>query len=933
MALERKDIATDEALQTPLRLADNIAVALGQNEKLLLSFKELNKTLESATSAGKVKKQVDELTLAEKELVKVQNQIAVAQAKNTDEYRKEEAQLLKVKNELKQKTVLGDRDAKSITAQTASNKLLRAALEANRKAYNDLENAEARASKEGLELKKVIDSQAEAVKEAAFSTGKFNDNVGNYPNSMGKATAAFQAASPAVSGFVQTIITATKAVLAFIATPLGLFVAGIALAIAPLISYLRNTGDGMDYVEKKTTGLKNGFGALIDALNETGKQTFDNGLSLGKFAEILLKSNPIVVAFTAQIEIMRKAFPGLAKRFDEAREAGEQFADVMDEINTQREFDAVAFAKEENAIKRLVLQSKNRTLSEEERIALVDEALNKESALSLKRIASAEAELGAVVNLAKSRIKLKEEFESEEEAALALADAADKTNTEIKTQLLDALKALEAARGEDIALVEKLENNRDKLLDDAAAKDQKRKDEALKRQQRLNDAIFMLEEIRLNREIKAAPDIDSRVDKELELEDLRRKKLLASDDLLAKEREAIEQKSEDVKTGIRTKGAEDQIKLLEDQITKTIQLRQAALDQEIAAIQDAAIKAGTKTADIDKQIQEARRRNAEETIRLTIEQTQKILAIEGLSAEERAKLEQELAKLKINLTNVVYQNLGDKEKESIENTRRTLEQIKGIYQNFASSIGDLLGSFTERRLQDIDIEEKALTDQRDRDLANAGDNANAKAAIDREYERKKVELDKKRVEAQIRQAKFDKVAGLLNVGINTAVNITKVFPNFALMALAAVLGGIQAAAIIAKPLPKYAHGTRNHPGGLAWVGDGGGAELIKTGGRTILSPASATLMDLPAGAEVIPHRESMRQLALSRIQPEILGTREDAGIGKLIKSVDKLGADIRGSRGPQINHIREGSVLYEARKEGEEFTKIVRRLSLGKYLD
>lgn len=942
-ATTRQDIITDEGLQAPLMLADNIAVALGQNEKLLTSFKELNKTLESATSAGKVKKQVDELTLAEKELVKVQNQIAVAQAKNTDEYRKEEAQLIKVKKELKEKTALGDRDARSVNAQNASIKVLNAALQKNKDAYKALTTEEERASKEGQELLRIIQAQDKEFKDLNKTLGEHQANVGNYPGQLDKANAAAGALTPRLYAMGQGILTATKAAVAFIATPLGLILTGIALALAPLVSYLRNTGDGMDFVEKKTTGLKNGFGALLDAVNETGQSVFDTDTSLGKFVKTMFTANPIVLQFVGAIELLRAAFPGLAKRFDEARQAGERFADLMDEINTQREFDAVAFAKEENAIKRLVLQSKNRTLTEEQRIALVDEALSKESALSLKRVQSAQSELGAVVNLAKSRIKLEQQYENEEEAALALAEAADKSNTEIKAQLLDALKALETARGEDIAITEKLENQRDKLLDDAAAKDEKRKEEALKRQQRLNDAIFALEEIRLNREIKQAPDIDTRVNKEIELEDLRRKKLLANDDLIAKEREAIEQKSEDTKNGIRTKGAEDQLKAQEAHIQKTIQARQAALDVEIAMIQEAAIKAGTKTADVDKLILEAKKRNAEETIRLSIEQAERILAIEGLTTEERAKLEQELAKLKINLTNTVYQNLTDKEKESIENTRKTLDTIRQIYQDFSTAVGDLFGSLTDRRVQELDLQQQAIEEQRDKDLLNAGDNAKAKEGIEKNYQAQLAELEKKKIAAQQRQARFDKALALINVGINTAAGITKTIAQLGLplaipfIALAAALGAIQAAAIIAKPIPKYAHGTSNHPGGLAVVGDGGGAELIRTGGRAILSPASATLMDLPAGAEVIPHRETMRRLALSNIQPEILGTREDAGLGvkiiqSLEKSVGKLGEDIRASR-VQINHIREGSVLYEARKEGETFTKIVRKMSLGKYID
>jgi hypothetical protein len=942
-ATSRQDIITDDGLQAPLMLANNIAVALGQNEKLLTSFRDLNKTLESATSAGKVKKQVEELTLAEKELVKVQNQISVAQAKNTDEYRKEEAQLVKVKKELKEKTALGDRDARSVNAQNAAIKVLEAALNKNRDAYKNLANEEARASKEGQELLNIIQQQDKEVKKLNGDIGDHTDSVGHYELALGKGKAAADAIIPSWAGMARGIMTATKAAIAFIATPLGLFVTGIALALAPLVSYLRNTGDGMDYVEKKTTGLKNGFGALLDAVNETGQSIFDGDTGLGKFAKTMVMSNPVVLSLMGSIKLLRAAFPELAKRFDEAREAGEEFADVMDEINTQREFNAVAFLKEENAIKKLVLQAKNRTATEQERIALVDEALDKESTLSLKRVESAKTELGTVVNLAKSRIKLKEAYENEEEAALALAEAADKSNSELKTQLLDALKALEQARGEDIALVEKLENHRDKLLDDAAAKDEKRKEEALKRQERLNDAIFALDEIRLQREIKAAPDIESRIDKEVELEVLRKNKLLAVDGLLAKEREVIEQKSQDVIKGIRTKGAEDQIKEQEAQIIKTIQGRKDALDAEIAAIQDAAIKAGTKTAEVDKQILEAKKRNAEETIRLSIEQAERILAVEGLSAEERAKIDQELAKLRINLTNTVYSNLTDKEKESIEQTKATLATIKSIYQDFSAAIGDLFGSITDRRLQELDLEQRALEEQRDRDLLNAGDNAKAKEGIEASYQAKLAELDKKKLAAQQRQAKFDKALALLNVGINTGAAIVMTMRNLGLpaalpfMALAAALGAIQAAAIIAKPIPKYAHGVKSHPGGPAIVGDGGGAELIRTGGRAILSPSSATLIDLPAGAEVIPHRETMRQLALANIQPEVLGTREDAGLGvkiiqSLEKSVGKLGEDIRASK-VQINHMREGSVLYEARKEGETFTKTVRRMSLGRWIE
>lgn len=935
MATERKDIITDDALRAPLDLADNVAVALLQNEKLLASFRELNTTLGAANSTGKVKKQVEELTLAEKELVKVQNQIAVAQAKNTDEYRKEEAQLQKVKKAIKEKTTLGDRDAKSVNAQNASYKVLRAALEANRAAYNDLAGAEQRASKEGQDLLRIIEDQDKAVKKGAAEVGKFNDNVGNYPTTMGKATAAFNTLTPSVSGFTQTILTATKATLAFLATPLGLFLGTIAVLLGPVISYLRNTGDGMDLVEKKTQGVKNAFAVLGDAVNEFGRQVLDNEVTLSSFTKTAGKFFSVVISgsnggASAILEFQRQ-FPELAARMGEAAKAGEEFADAMDEIETRRAFQAVSNEKEENAIKRLIIQSKDRTKTEQERIDLIDQALDKESNLSLTRVKNAQDELGAVVNLAKSRVKLTEEFENEEEAALALAEALDKTDNQLRDQLLKSLVDLEKARGEDIALTEKLQNQRDALLDKAEEKDKKRQEDALKRAQKIQAAIFALEELRAQREVNSASNVLDRVEKELELEEIRNNHLLANDELLAEERALIEAKHQDNIAAIQRQGIADYIKEQEAGINKITEDRQRLLDDEIRQIQEAAIKAGTRTADTDKQILEAKKRVAEETIKLQIDGLEKILLVEGLNAEERAKIEEELAKLKIKLTDTVYQHLNDTEKESIENTRKTLETIKVIYADFANSIGALLGSLTERRLQNIDIEQHKVEEQHDRDVARSGDNARRKEEIEIDYQRKLAQLDKQRVSAQQRQARFDKVAGLLSVGINTAVNITKVFPNPVLMALAAALGVIQGAAIAAKPIPKYAHGVKSHPGGLAVVGDGGGAELIRTGGRAVLSPSSATLVDLPKGAEVLSHKDTMRHLALSNISPETLGTRDDARLEKAFgKAIDKLGKEILSTR-KEISYLRVGSVVYEATKEGEELTKISRAASLGKW--
>ncbi|MGO1059352.1 phage tail tape measure protein [Planococcus sp. FY231025] len=66
-------------------------------------------------------------------------------------------------------------------------------------------------------------------------------------------------------------------------------------------------------------------------------------------------------------------------------------------------------------------------------------------------------------------------------------------------------------------------------------------------------------------------------------------------------------------------------------------------------------------------------------------------------------------------------------------------------------------------------------------------------------------------------------------------------------------------------VPKYAHGTDGHPGGLAVLGDGRGSnagrELIHTpSGDLALSPARDTLMNLPKGSQVLSAKKTKELL-------------------------------------------------------------------------
>lgn len=929
--INRVDIIEESAINAPLELAANLKTAMKEVEGFVSAFRNIGKG-GGEESIGKIKKETVELTEAEKQLAAIQTQIAKATAKNNEEYRAQEKELIKLKKELKEKLQLGERDARLINKTNASVLELVAALTKNRKAYDELATAEERASQEGQELLKVIQQQDAEVKELRQETGRFQDNVGNYPKFLGAAKDAFNTLTPALASTAATITTATKASIAFIATPLGAVLALLALALSPIVGFLKDTGDGMDLLEKKTTGLKTGLNVLRDEFNALGARMVDSNTSIGKFTELVITSNPVVLAFVGTVKALRVVFPQIAKDFDEAVIAGERYAEMMDEVTTAQEFFKVEAAEEENVIKRLTLQSKNRTLAEEERIKLIDEALEKEQKLGAKRIGLATSLAATEVEAARARTKIqREEDETLIEFGKRLAQQLDKTAVDQRDRLLESLKTLEEARGEGIAIEEKLQNQRDALLDKAEERDKKLADERLKRQQRIEEAIFQLEVIRAQRAIDAATTVEERVAKELELEDLRVKHLLSNENLLKEERAVIVAESDKRATDIYNKGIKDRLALREKELRDQLLVVKAGFDAEEDAIQQKAIDGLITRKEADKQIVELRKRTAVELINEQIKTLEKILLLDNLSAEERKKVETELAAFRLKLTDEVYAQLEDKGNENVEKTRKQLEAIKNLYSEFANGLNNLFGSLTERRLIEIDKEERALEEQTERELILAGDNERAKAEILAKADKQREELEKKRIQAQRRAAAFEKATAIVQAGILTAINILKVFPNPVLMALAAAIGAVQLAAIIAKPIPQYAVGVDSAPGGLAWVGEKGFEGLVSPGGKVSITPNSATLMNVEPGTRVIEHNETLRLLALGAQRNDTLGTSEDAGVGKqLLKVLEENTRAIKGMKGnSSTNLIESNGVAYRLFKQKETFVKRARAVAMG----
>ena len=245
-----------------------------------------------------------------------------------------------------------------------------------------------------------------------------------------------------------------------------------------------------------------------------------------------------------------------------------------------------------------------------------------------------------------------------------------------------------------------------------------------------------------------------------------------------------------------------------------------------------------------------------------------LIAANVLTGKETLKIKETIGKEVLALV----QTTGAQEVKQTEKTEEEKAKIR------AKVKADLIGFFKEgakvsdaafnAAIERIDRESKAnqeaADEQRSRvdelEMSGAISKAQAAArtaAITQKEEQREKELARQKAAMQKKKTIFEII-------LNTATAVVEALPNFILAGIVAAAGAAQLGIAIAQPLPEYAAGTRNHPGGLAVVGDGGRPEVVMTpSGGLFRTPASDTLVDLPARSVVFPSvEEAMKNLDL-----------------------------------------------------------------------
>lgn len=297
---------------------------------------------------------------------------------------------------------------------------------------------------------------------------ELNNSIKKQNQLLLNAGPALDSMTNGAASVAQGIFGMIKASLAFIATPLGLTLSAIALVLVPVISYLKGTGEGMDKVDVATARWNARLEDLRDKLNAAGKAMTGGE---GGFMDALANAIPLLKIFLVTTE--------------EAADAAEDYASAIDDLRDAEANYGVEAARTENQIKRLMLESKNRTLSEQERIDKLNEVVNLEGKLSTQRKAFADEELSLLVERNRKRL---EEVGITQKADETQATFAENNLNRIRDfdedlaeALISSLKKIEEAAGAGIAIEEKAQNQMDALLDKAEEKKKKRAEDSAKR--------------------------------------------------------------------------------------------------------------------------------------------------------------------------------------------------------------------------------------------------------------------------------------------------------------------------------------------------------------------------------------------------------------------------------------------------------------------
>lgn len=471
-----------------------------------------------------------------------------------------------------------------------------------------------------------------------------------------------------------------------------------------------------------------------------------------------------------------------------------------------------------------------------------------------------------------------------------IADGREREIAEISKEYDDRIKEIKGRTDEEIELRKNLETLKGKAI--AEINDKYDKELLEIEKTNLENRLASIGE-------SSNEELDKRLNLQIQLNNMMRDAEIKDAEKNGEDVVAIRMKYMQRENSLIMRNLQERIGLIEANTDKVVNEQETSALKEANIIKKQYANGEISKEDYEKKLYDIGVKYAKARLETLMKEAEAEMSLLDPNSEKYQELEDRLANLQAQINGINYDDATKKREEWIGKfkeglsgmnsaARDALGETAGIFEglsdimvdvaedgklsfeNMAQAVGKIVSGITslmtdiyDAQIENIEKEQEANDEAYDKEIeriesleengAISTEEAEVrKRAAENKTAAKNEELEKKKAALQEKQAKWNKANSIIQAGIFTALAITEALPNLVLAALVGAMGAAQVALIAAQPIPKYAKGTKDHPGGLAIVGDGGKKEGIVTNNGLFITPDKPTLVDLPAHAQVIP---------------------------------------------------------------------------------
>lgn len=477
-----------------------------------------------------------------------------------------------------------------------------------------------------------------------------------------------------------------------------------------------------------------------------------------------------------------------------------------------------------------------------------------------------------------------------------IADGREREIAEISKEYDDRIKEIKGRTDEEIELRKNLETLKGKAI--AEINDKYDKELLEIEKTNLENRLASIGE-------NSNEELDKRLNLQIQLNNMMRDAEIKDAEKNGEDVVAIRMKYMQRENSLIMRNLQERIGLIKANTDKVVNEQETPALKEANIIEKQYANGEISKEDYEKKLYDIGVRYAKARLETLMKEAEAEMSLLDPNSEKYQELEDRLANLQAQINGINYDDATKKREEWIDKfkeglsgmnsaARDALGETAGIFEglsdimvdvaedgklsfeNMAEAVGKIVSGITslmtdiyDARIENVEKEQEANDEAYDKEIeriealeengAISTEEAEArKRAAEDKTAAKNAELEKKKAALQEKQAKWDKANSIVQTTIATSLAIMKAYATAGpiagavFAAIVAALGAAQVAIIAAQPIPKYAKGTKDHPGGLAIVGDGGKKEGIVTNNGLFITPDKPTLVDLPAHAQVIP---------------------------------------------------------------------------------